>query len=503
MRIDTSPKATPPATAAQSTTTKIAGAAQAAAAAPATMKSGPREIAAQAALEVGFGPSSAPSGVRAAALRTFESALANVTITLPTGMAPRPAGVPALPWEDVREMALPGEQQVRAADLVDAFVFEWGGGKLDQVLSTWASTTHAHLWSTPLGQAVAEFGIERYAAASQQFDRRGKLGHVVAVLAHADRIALDQAARGNPMAPAWRERLEYAAYLHDIGYMNGGRFHPKKGANDLLAHFGERAPELPQKELEMIAMIVAQHGTSFPWDRLDQARLAGMHYVSVDVVEEIAAEPGRMQAYIDALKSDNADYIAQTGGLKWLDDPAEVKGLLRAGWVMHSADNFNGPRASFAGRDVGKIGVETPLRSVAELERFLRDRELTSAVRKVASHLGRIVDARVDAGAGALDRRLERLAALLDSLAHDPPDGSKTAAQSVRALLDTPDFKGLDGAMAALDEALQAKLAKASAWPPPSRRGPEPVVVDGPFSSQIRHILEALALTIEALPDRR
>jgi hypothetical protein len=350
--------------------------------------------AAKGTLQVGMGPSQPHGTPNDKAFQVFKKAVASEQVVPPRGMKPRgPADGPPRPWEDQRAVAIPGDKKVPVKDVGAKFVFETRNpGTVDGVLKEWASTTHAHMWTTPIGEAMAGFGVERYGQAALQHDGRGKLQHVVEVLNNADRIAIDMESRGHALDPKWRQYLEYGALLHDIGYMNGGFMHPRKGANDIMFHMRQRLAdhgvdpkEISDVDLEKIALVVELHGTAFPWDQIDARRLAGTHYVSLGVAEEIYDKFGGEQALRKAMETDNKEYIAEKGGLKWLSDPKEVRELFRTGWVMHSADNYNGPSADPMRRGRGSIGRELPIETLVDLDNILPRTSRSSAAPSCAT----------------------------------------------------------------------------------------------------------------------
>ena len=188
---------------------------------------------------------------------------------------------------------------------------------------------------------------------------------------------------------AWAERLDLAAIAHDVGYVHGGRFHPSNGAIDMMENFGAYAhhqgllpPNTPeqQTEIEKIAILAQMHGMSFPWDRFD-ARLPGDHHVSLDLVEELVEAGGGAQKLRAILRDEYRDYSQRPGALAWLDDPQEMKYLIRAGWLLHCADKNLGPKgeaslavvrkAVSAGTVSGKLGKNIPLETAEQLDRHL------------------------------------------------------------------------------------------------------------------------------------
>jgi hypothetical protein len=353
------------------------------------------------ALGVGFGPrqTQAHGVINQAAIKGFQAAIEREPLTVVADMAPRQGGIPR-PWEDVRSVAVKAADAptITAKQLGDAWLFEDRKGTLDKILSDWSSTTHAEMWTTPIGKGVAAFAVSRYGQASLQFDQRGKLQHVVEVLNNADRVTLDQASLGEKLDPQWRGYLEYAALLHDIGYMNGGFMHPKKGGNDMMYHLrtelekhGVDGSTLSDVDIEKMALIVELHGDSFPWgqigDDADKKRLAGtggfgdFPYLSLGLVDQTFAKPGRTEQFIDIMRKENEVYIAERGGLSWLNDPAQVRELIRTGYVMHAADKYKGPSANQIETRAGtKPGVSAPLTTFAAADEFLRVQDVNRTI---------------------------------------------------------------------------------------------------------------------------
>ena len=474
-------------------------------------------------LTVGMGPSQAHGTPNDKAFRVFKKAVDNETVVKPLGMRPRqPSDGPARPWEDQRAVAVPGTKKVPVKDLGPSFVFETRNpGTVDGVLKEWASTTHAHMWTTPIGEAMAGFGVERYGQASLQHDGRGKLQHVVEVLNNADRIALDMESRGHGLDPKWRQYLEYAALLHDIGYMNGGFMHPRKGANDIMFHMRQRladhgvdAKDITDVDLEKIALVVELHGTSFPWDQIDARRLAGTHYVSLGVAEEIYDKHGGAKSLKSAMEQDNKEYIAETGGLSWLSDPAQLRELFRTGWVMHSADNYNGPSSDPLRRGGGRLGRELPIETLRDLDNLLREQDVHDLGRGLMRYFSGVANAplaglktekeRAEMGkkTQAVANELSKLADLLGAALDQPAKRSTDVARDVRALLDAAPMKKLDDAFAkapkeaarAYDEALPFVPGFQGSIPGASRMKPSEVVAT---------VINIIAGELSKLPDHQ
>jgi hypothetical protein len=382
---------------------------------------------AKAPLLVGMGPSQEHGTLNDKALQVFQAALDNTEVTLADskmrgrrgerGVRPRDqAKEPARPFEDPYLVAVPVDKKVKAKELGPAAFFDepaTARRKPADVLKMWASTTHAHLWTTNVGKAMAGFAVDRYAHATVQFDQRGKLEHVVEVLNNADRIALDQENHGQALDPKWREYLEYAAMLHDIGYKNGGFLHPKKGGNDIMYHMREALKEhgvddkqISDVDLEKISLVVELHGDAFPWNmigddqdarRLSPGRGGGAFgdfpYLSLAVVEQIFAQPGRTEQFVDIMKKENEVYIGETKGLSWLDDPAQVKELIRTGYVMHAADKYKCPSSDMLelrkGR--GKPGASIPFTSIQAVDNSFRNRDARGMLSNLRGALDAII----------------------------------------------------------------------------------------------------------------
>jgi hypothetical protein len=426
------------------------------------------------ALTVGFGPTQLQThgAVNQAAIKGFVEAIATEPLTEVEAMVPRQGSVPR-PWEDMRNEAVHSKgPTITAKDLGDRWVFEGRRGTLDKVLGEWSSTTHAQMWTTPLGQAIAAFAVSRYGQAALQFDGRGKLQHVVEVLNNADRITLDQAAIGEKLAPQWRVYLEYAALLHDIGYMNGGAMHPKKGGNDMMYHLrselkkhGVDDSAVSDVDIEKMSLIVELHGDAFPWSKIgdatDQKRLAGsggfgaFPYLSLDLVDKTFAQPGRTEQFVDIMREENKVYIAEKGGLQWLSDPAQVRELIRTGYVMHAADKYKGPSGDQIGTRIGTTpGLSAPLTTFADTDEFLRVLDNENALGGLASSICSLTNqviAQVPfAERASLQKKLEGFAQSLRGIADiigtiEPTDSNAHIASSLIDIANSKFVVELDG----------------------------------------------------------
>ena len=458
----------------------------------------------KAPLLVPFGPSQKYGDVNQVALQIFGQVIDTERLTPVTGMIPRPQGQPMRPWEDARAVAVHFKPKAAAEEatatttapalptakaLGGDFVFEGTIGNVQAVLALWAATTHAALWTTSVGTGVASFAISRYGQAALQYDRRGKLEHVVEVLHNADRITLDQAAHGEPLDPKWRQYLEYAALLHDVGYMNGGFMHPKKGGNDMLYHLKEHLRErgvddksLTDADIEKMALIVELHGDSFPWGQIGDAqdcrrlspgkgRFGDFPYLSLKVVDEIFAQPGRTEALITAMKKENEVYLQEKGGLAWLDDPDEVRELIRVGYVMHAADKYKGPSAKQIDSRAGTTpGVSAPLTSLKEVDNYLRAQDVDAAgrgVRDAASQVFRRIleqtppherPAMRKKVLAPLQQALASICALADNSLSTPTAKSAALSSSMKQVADTKWVKELDHLVASLKKKEHRKL---------------------------------------------
>lgn len=457
----------------------------------------------EAPLLLGMGPTQRHGSVDQQAFQVLKSALANTEVTPPDGMRPREPTEAPRPFEDVRNVAVPGDKKVKVADLGPQVFFEGRSRRsVDDVLKLWASTTHAHLWTTSVGKAMAQFAVDRYGQASLQFDRRGKIEHVVEVLNNADRIALDQQAHGQALDPKWREYLEYGALLHDIGYMNGGFMHPKKGGNDIMYHLKDTLAQhgadkglLSDADLEKIALVVELHGDAFPWNmigddqdarRLSPGRGGGgfgdFPYLSLELVDQIFAQPGRTEQFVEIMKKENEVVIAEAEkdgrkALAWLDDPAQVRELIRTGYVMHAADKYKGPSAGMLEnrKGKGKVGQSEPFTSLAALDNALRAKDLGGMIGGLAKALDQVVPATVslekdkDAQATLEQKILEPLydqlgfvTALLTNVAQDVATSkSATLAGSLGEIVKSKAVTELDDGVNALPEGAQELLQQA------------------------------------------
>ncbi|MBI5509972.1 MAG: hypothetical protein HY903_14545 [Deltaproteobacteria bacterium] len=303
---------------------------------------------------------------------------------------------PPMPWEDMRENWEPKVEKTVKLGEVASQVFE-RKGQLDYALGLWSSTRHGDAWETPAGQELARFALQRYSVAVTREDNQ-KIPHAAEVLWFADRIASTQERRGGALSPKWATLLEYAAFLHDVGYMNGGRAHSGKGGLDILFNLRAENPKLraliSQEDAEKIALLVELHGTAFPWDRVDP-RLPGGHYVDVKVVDQIV-DAAAQKRLVAAMRQENAAYLDAKnpeGGLRlaWLEDPKEVQELTRAGWILHSADNYLGVERptvnplthSTQPPAKRELGLHAPLASVRQLEKYLRDQKIAGGLQSL------------------------------------------------------------------------------------------------------------------------
>jgi len=462
-------------------------------------------------LFVGFGPSQKHGAVNDKVFQMLHASFDAVDITMAdgkqrgrrgeVGVRPRGKEDAVRPFEDPNLLPVPTKDVVKARKLgLNAFFDSPGRArrKPEDVLKMWASTTHAHLWTTEAGKAMAHFGVHRYGQASVQFDQRGKLEHVVEVLGNADRISLDQQAHGASLDPKWREYLEYAALLHDIGYMNGGWLHPKKGGNDMMYHlreqlrgFGVDDAAISNAEIEKMALVVELHGDAFPWNmigddqdarRLSPGRGGGSFgdfpYLSLQAVDEIFAQPGRVKQFVDIMKKENEVYMAENpGALAWLDDPAQVKELIHTGYVMHAADKYKGPTESMIdARTKATPGVSAPLMSVAECDEYLRRLDIERTVGAFTGALNDAFSAMLEAEPDRSARMtlqqkvlphvedaLQLISSLADSALRDSSDRPpKEIAQSLASIADTRAVRDLDATVSQLPKKAQ-DIVKAAA----------------------------------------
>jgi hypothetical protein len=298
---------------------------------------------------------------------------------------------PPMPWEDTRESWTPKVLQSTNLGDVAQSLFA-NQAELDRFIALWSSTRNADLWSKPIGKAMAHFAAHRYGGAVTRYGMQ-KFTHAAEVLWFSDTIAAQQEKRGSQLSGHWRELLEYAAFLHDIGYMNGGYAHSGKGGRDILFNLLDDEPELKQRfsqvDAEKMALLVELHGKAFPWDRVDP-RLPGGHYVDLRVVDQIL-DAAALKRLATAMREENDAYLRGKEG----------DGKLA--WILHSADAYLGdlhpadnPLEQRA-RPVGvrELGQHTPLASVKQLEKYLRDqaaRESLVRCRLPDFQLARVLD---------------------------------------------------------------------------------------------------------------
>lgn len=291
---------------------------------------------------------------------------------------------------------------------------------LDRAFALWGASRRPDLWNSAQGMGIAHYALGRLGLAAIQGDkRRDKIVHSATILWHANQIADEQAKKGSTLTPRWREYLEYATLLHDVGYANGGRFHPRTGALDVLAmlqkHLSDRgAPTLSKSDLEKISVLIEMHGTSFPWDKCEPL-LVGEFYADVALAKNMMApQKDRLK---QVLRDENKDYepkLASADKFPWLDDPAELDGLMTAGWILHSADNENsyGPSRDLekissqpARTTGGRLGKEIPASTLAELMEVRRSEEVEAAVRYIMRDGMRPLYAVLKLSADAVSRR--------------------------------------------------------------------------------------------------
>src|ERR1044071_7679717 len=130
-------------------------------------------------LFVGFGPSQKHGAVNDKAFQMLHASFDAVDITMAdekargrrgeVGVRPRGKNDPVRPFEDPNLLTAPTKDVVKARKLgLNAFFDSPARArrKPEDVLKMWASTTHAHLWTTAAGKAMAHFGVHRYGQAS-------------------------------------------------------------------------------------------------------------------------------------------------------------------------------------------------------------------------------------------------------------------------------------------------------------------------------------------------
>lgn len=306
---------------------------------------------------------------------------------------------PGSPWETKKKAK-------RVRSLFDLIGTKDQPRRFDHALRLWASTPAGGVWETTLGKGIAEFALSRYwlVASEQKID---KLDHAATVLWYTMQIQEAQASSGFPLDARWQSALEYAALLHDIGYLHGWRFHSGTGGADVLGHLNpflvsRGIPPLSQEDLERVACIVELHGTAFPWDKVDHAiatereapgdyYLAGPQFLDLKLALQLMS--GKEHLIGEALRQENSRYLkepplpGQEAKLKFLDDPAELRQLLIAGWAVHSGDRESGPLAPGAdGRPVEaperQLGWQLPIQDLTQLEAWKEEERRKEEERK-------------------------------------------------------------------------------------------------------------------------
>lgn len=406
---------------------------------------------------------------------------------------------------------------------------EGAGG--DKAFFLLASTSRAQLWASTLGKGLAHFAMERYGRyANHPQEGRPKLTHAAQVTWHTSMIADNHDKRGIKLDAAWRDRLEYAGFLHDVGYYNGGFAHPGKGGLDMLfnlqSHLKSIGSDLSQDEVERIALMVECHGMSYPWDQkidprprvagVDAAdRFSGYHYVSADVVWNILKPNWRKLA--EVLRQENKAYLAvNPQGLKWLDDEQEVKNLVLGGWMLHCGDKFLGEDSLPSPKGLprpsrGVYAQNVPITSEVELDKFHRDNSLDAALRSaVAPNIDGWVKSKEKPAWGDprrfTAREKEQLAALDEVIAglHDRLLALRSQIEAGSAQQLSSDVLSLAArcraSLTGRAESVDARLLGEICHQGP---GTPPPVSGSQFAAAVMDNLQQLAAMVAAHPDIR